>query len=100
MLCVCPGYIEIIYFFQLHSGLGSIIECVKVGEGNREALYLHECRLSKADMGNHIMGSFHRYNYIVSSNIEEIIMGSWCAALDCSLLTDGVLLDRKPHTPT
>ncbi|XP_053302705.1 uncharacterized protein si:ch211-199g17.2 isoform X2 [Pleuronectes platessa] len=48
-------------------GLGSIIECVKVGEHCREASYLCEvcvCRLSKADMRNHISGSLHRYNYI------------------------------------
>ncbi|XP_062265998.1 uncharacterized protein si:ch211-199g17.2 isoform X2 [Platichthys flesus] len=48
-------------------GLGSIIECVKVGERCREASYLCEvcvCRLSKADMRNHISGSLHRYNYI------------------------------------
>ncbi|XP_018553133.1 uncharacterized protein si:ch211-199g17.2 [Lates calcarifer] len=48
-------------------GLGSIVECVKVGAHNREALYLCEvcvCRLSKADMRNHIMGSLHRYNFI------------------------------------
>ncbi|XP_037651042.1 uncharacterized protein LOC119503367 isoform X1 [Sebastes umbrosus] len=49
-------------------GLGSIIECVKAaGTHNREVLYLCEvcvCRLSKADMRNHIMGSLHRYNYI------------------------------------
>ncbi|XP_035038148.2 uncharacterized protein LOC118124452 isoform X2 [Hippoglossus stenolepis] len=48
-------------------GLGSIIECVKVGARCREASYLCEvcvCRLSKADMRNHIMGSLHRYNYI------------------------------------
>ncbi|XP_054461339.1 uncharacterized protein si:ch211-199g17.2 [Anoplopoma fimbria] len=48
-------------------GLGSIIECVKTGTQNRELLYLCEvcvCRLSKADMRNHIMGSLHRYNYI------------------------------------
>ncbi|XP_060948519.1 uncharacterized protein si:ch211-199g17.2 isoform X3 [Limanda limanda] len=48
-------------------GLGSIIECVKVGARCREASYLCDvcvCRLSKADMRNHIMGSLHRYNYI------------------------------------
>ncbi|XP_071356903.1 uncharacterized protein [Trachinotus anak] len=48
-------------------GLGSIIECVAVGARNIEALYLCEvcvCRLSKADMRNHIMGSLHRHNYI------------------------------------
>ncbi|XP_051247004.1 uncharacterized protein LOC127358162 [Dicentrarchus labrax] len=48
-------------------GLGSIIECVKAGANYREALYLCEvcaCRLSKADIRNHIMGSLHRYNYI------------------------------------
>ncbi|XP_073319692.1 uncharacterized protein [Pagrus major] len=47
-------------------GLGSLIECVKAGT-HREALYLCEvcaCRVSKADIRNHIMGSLHRYNYI------------------------------------
>ncbi|TNN85726.1 hypothetical protein EYF80_003973 [Liparis tanakae] len=46
-------------------GLGSIIECVKAG--TQEMFYLCEvcvCRLGKADMRNHIMGSLHRYNYI------------------------------------
>ncbi|XP_058474284.1 uncharacterized protein LOC131446914 isoform X3 [Solea solea] len=48
-------------------GLGSIVECVKQGAHSREVLYLCEvcvCRLGKADMRNHIMGSLHRYNYI------------------------------------
>ncbi|XP_069032430.1 uncharacterized protein [Embiotoca jacksoni] len=48
-------------------GLGSIIECVKVGTQNRDALYMCQvcvCRLSRADMRNHIMGSLHRFNYI------------------------------------
>ncbi|XP_034016743.1 uncharacterized protein si:ch211-199g17.2 isoform X2 [Thalassophryne amazonica] len=48
-------------------GLGSITECVKMGTSNRDALYLCEvcvCRLSKADVRNHIMGSLHRFNYI------------------------------------
>nr|XP_043909335.1 uncharacterized protein si:ch211-199g17.2 isoform X1 [Solea senegalensis]XP_043909336.1 uncharacterized protein si:ch211-199g17.2 isoform X1 [Solea senegalensis] len=48
-------------------GLGSIVECVKVGAHSREVLYLCAvcvCRLGKADMRNHIMGSLHRYNYI------------------------------------
>ncbi|XP_040909596.1 uncharacterized protein LOC121192106 [Toxotes jaculatrix] len=48
-------------------GLGSIIECVKVDARSRNTLYLCEvcvCRLGKADMRNHIMGSLHRYNYI------------------------------------
>nr|XP_020462477.1 uncharacterized protein LOC109963900 isoform X3 [Monopterus albus] len=48
-------------------GLGSIIECVKAGAHNREVLYLCEvcvCRLSKADIFNHITGGLHRYNYI------------------------------------
>ncbi|XP_029298349.1 uncharacterized protein LOC115015315 isoform X2 [Cottoperca gobio] len=52
---------------EAQTGLGSIIECVKAGTHNREVLYLCEvcvCRLSKADMRNHIMGSLHRYNYI------------------------------------
>ncbi|KAM8767363.1 uncharacterized protein AB9X84_006246 isoform 2-T2 [Acanthopagrus schlegelii] len=48
-------------------GLGSIIECVKAGTNKGEALYLCKvcaCRVSKADIRNHIMGSLHRYNYI------------------------------------
>ncbi len=90
--------------FYLHSGLGSIIECMKAGTRDREALYLCKvcvCRLSKADMRNHIMGSLHRYNYIVScAGDEEVMLATLCAALDCSLLTGGVVLDRKPGIPT
>ncbi|KAM9738341.1 uncharacterized protein ACNS7B_013730 [Menidia menidia] len=46
-------------------GLSSIVECV--GAQNREALFLCEvcvCRLNKADMRNHILGSLHRFSYI------------------------------------
>lgn len=69
--------------FYVHSGLGSIIECMKAGAQNKQALYLCEvcvCRLSKADMRNHITGSLHRYNYIVSSTAEEVMMASLLAA--------------------
>ncbi|XP_041867511.1 uncharacterized protein LOC121656537 isoform X2 [Melanotaenia boesemani] len=48
-------------------GLKSIIECVNVSTLNKEALFLCEvcvCRLGKADMRNHILGSLHRFNYI------------------------------------
>ncbi|XP_074542212.1 uncharacterized protein LOC141802570 [Halichoeres trimaculatus] len=48
-------------------GLGRIIECVKKGTQDTETLYLCEvcvCRLSRADIRTHIMGSLHRYNYI------------------------------------
>lgn len=40
---------------------------MKAGAHNREVLYLCEvcvCRLSKADIFNHITGGLHRYNYI------------------------------------
>ncbi|KAM9385447.1 uncharacterized protein KZ484_006976 isoform 2-T2 [Pholidichthys leucotaenia] len=56
-------------------GLASIIECVNVDTLNREACYLCGvcvCRLSKADMRNHILGSLHRFNYIVSSPVVEL----------------------------
>ncbi|XP_005728400.1 uncharacterized protein LOC102196518 isoform X2 [Pundamilia nyererei] len=48
-------------------GLGCITECVKAGAWSTEALYVCGacvCRLSKADMRNHILGSLHRFNYI------------------------------------
>ncbi|XP_070970568.1 uncharacterized protein [Oncorhynchus clarkii lewisi] len=47
-------------------GLGCVTECVTLGRDS-EAVYLCEvclCRLSKADVRSHIMGSLHRYNYI------------------------------------
>ncbi|KAK6327716.1 hypothetical protein J4Q44_G00033620 [Coregonus suidteri] len=47
-------------------GLGCVTECVTFGRDS-EAVYLCEvcvCRLSKADVRSHIMGSLHRYNYI------------------------------------
>lgn len=64
-----------------HLGLDSIIECVKADAHNKQTLYLCEvciCRLSKSDMRNHIMGSLHRYNYIVSSTMEGVTMASVC----------------------
>ncbi|RVE66549.1 hypothetical protein OJAV_G00108240 [Oryzias javanicus] len=51
-------------------GLSSIVEVVNVETQNRAALYFCHvcvCRLDKADMRNHILGSLHRYNYIKAS---------------------------------
>ncbi|XP_037549150.1 uncharacterized protein si:ch211-199g17.2 [Nematolebias whitei] len=48
-------------------GLSSITECVNVGSADRETSYVCEvcvCRLTKADIRNHILGSHHRFNYI------------------------------------
>uniref|UniRef100_A0A1A7XWJ9 Uncharacterized protein n=1 Tax=Iconisemion striatum TaxID=60296 RepID=A0A1A7XWJ9_9TELE len=48
-------------------GLCSIVECVNVGSDNRETLYFCEvcvCRVTKADIQNHIQGSRHRFSYI------------------------------------
>lgn len=67
-------------------GLGCVTECVTLGRDS-EAVYLCEvcvCRLSKADVRSHIMGSLHRYNYIVSVG---------CVFLDlCSLLTSYLMI--------
>ncbi|XP_034747550.1 uncharacterized protein LOC117956556 [Etheostoma cragini] len=68
-------------------GLGSIVECVKAGTHNREVLYLCEvcvCRLSKADMRNHIMGSLHRYSYIKAWHPH--LMSEWREMSDLSNL--------------
>ncbi|KAM6974531.1 uncharacterized protein LKV04_016160 isoform 1-T1 [Tautogolabrus adspersus] len=68
-------------------GLGSIIECVKAGAQNREVLYLCEvcvCRLCKADVRNHIMGSLHRYNYIKVCHPD--LVSKWKENLDLSQL--------------
>eukprot|EP00064_Thunnus_orientalis_P023007 superscaffoldBa00008292_g23231 len=68
-------------------GLSSIIECVKTGSDGREALYLCEvcvCRLSMADMRNHIMGSLHRYNYIKARHPH--FASEWKENADLSLL--------------
>ncbi|KAM7373140.1 hypothetical protein PAMP_008019 [Pampus punctatissimus] len=68
-------------------GLGSITECVKMGSQGREALYLCDvcvCRLSKADMRNHIMGSLHRYNYIKAWH--PCFVSEWKENSDLSLL--------------
>ncbi|XP_071231030.1 uncharacterized protein [Salvelinus alpinus] len=51
---------------RAHKGLSCVTECVKLGRDS-EAVYLCEvcvCRLSKADVRSHIMGSLHRYRYI------------------------------------
>ncbi|XP_068189703.1 uncharacterized protein [Antennarius striatus] len=48
-------------------GLGCIVECVNAGIHKGKVLYLCTvcvCRLSKADVRNHITGSLHRFNYI------------------------------------
>ncbi|XP_071401787.1 uncharacterized protein [Centroberyx affinis] len=68
-------------------GLGSVTECVKAGTHNREALYLCEvcvCRLSKADIRNHIMGSLHRYNYIKAWHPHFV--AEWKKSADLSKL--------------
>lgn len=81
--CVSCVYLKDLLLY-VHAGLGSIIECVKVGTCNRQVLYLCAvcfCRLSKADMRNHIIGSLHRYNYIVRITAVEAMMPSLCAAL-------------------
>nr|XP_033493194.1 uncharacterized protein LOC117263700 isoform X1 [Epinephelus lanceolatus]XP_033493196.1 uncharacterized protein LOC117263700 isoform X1 [Epinephelus lanceolatus] len=68
-------------------GLGSILECVKAGTHNTEVLYLCEvcvCRLSKADMRNHIMGSLHRYNYIKAWHPH--LVSEWKEKTDLSKL--------------
>lgn len=67
---VCFLIVGLFFFFFLplaYLGLGSIIEC---GAVNTDLGTLYMCevcklRLSKADMRNHIMGSLHRYSYIV-----------------------------------
>ncbi|XP_041664550.1 uncharacterized protein si:ch211-199g17.2 isoform X1 [Cheilinus undulatus] len=68
-------------------GLSSIIECGKAGTLNREVLFLCEvcmCRLSKADIRNHIMGSLHRYNYIRVRRPD--LASEWKENLDLSKL--------------
>ncbi|XP_045914099.1 uncharacterized protein LOC123976200 isoform X3 [Micropterus dolomieu] len=68
-------------------GLGSIIECMKAGAQNKQALYLCEvcvCRLSKADMRNHITGSLHRYNYIKAWHPH--LVSEWKDKFDLSKL--------------
>lgn len=61
---------EVKRWFCMHLGLGSLTECVRAGAQCGEVLYLCGvcvCRHSKADVRNHILGSLHRFNYIVSS---------------------------------
>ncbi|XP_072303597.1 uncharacterized protein [Eucyclogobius newberryi] len=56
-------------------GLSSIIECVNGGAPQRDVFFVCEvcvCRLDKADMRNHIMGSLHRYNYIKTRHSELV----------------------------
>ncbi|XP_043994513.1 uncharacterized protein si:ch211-199g17.2 isoform X2 [Gambusia affinis] len=66
-------------------GLGTIIECVNVTSRVRETLYLCEvcaCRLTKADMRNHIMGSHHRFNYIKARHPH--LVSKWLGSPDLS----------------
>ncbi|XP_014899565.1 uncharacterized protein LOC106954523 isoform X2 [Poecilia latipinna] len=66
-------------------GLGTIIECVNVTSRARETLYLCEvcaCRLTKADMRNHIMGSHHRFNYIKACHPH--LVSKWPGSPDLS----------------
>ncbi|XP_047462012.1 uncharacterized protein si:ch211-199g17.2 [Mugil cephalus] len=68
-------------------GLSSIVECVKVGRQNREALYFCEvcvCRLSRVDMRNHIAGSLHRFNYIKARH--QHLVSEWQEDSDLSKL--------------
>ncbi|KAM9838176.1 uncharacterized protein ACBR49_016912 [Aulostomus maculatus] len=69
-------------------GLCSIIECVTTGpHGSRETLYLCEvceCRHSKADMRNHIIGSLHRFNYIKAWHPH--LLSEWREDFDMALL--------------
>ncbi|XP_013861204.1 uncharacterized protein LOC106515772 [Austrofundulus limnaeus] len=68
-------------------GLGSITECVNVGSEDRETLYLCEvcvCRLTKADIRNHILGSHHRFNYIKS--YHPLSVCKWQESYDLSKL--------------
>ncbi|KAK7899124.1 hypothetical protein WMY93_019977 [Mugilogobius chulae] len=56
-------------------GLSSIIECVNGSAPQRDVFFICEvcvCRLDKADMRNHIMGSLHRYNYIKTRHPELV----------------------------
>lgn len=75
-VCMCVSDYRSNTFLFAHSGLCSIVECVNADSCGREALYLCEvcmCSLNKADMRNHIMGSLHRYNYIVSNAVQAAV---------------------------
>ncbi|XP_023140936.1 uncharacterized protein si:ch211-199g17.2 [Amphiprion ocellaris] len=82
-------------------GLGSIIECVKVGPQNRDSFYLCEvciCQLNKADMRNHILGSLHRFNYI--KTWHPYLLSEWQENSDLSklawpLMEKAKVLERK-----
>ncbi|KAI3358556.1 hypothetical protein L3Q82_014974 [Scortum barcoo] len=82
-------------------GLSSITECVRAGTRNTEALYLCEvcvCRLTKADIRNHIMGSLHRYNYIKAWHphlVSEWKQTSDLSKLAWSLMEIARLLEEK-----
>lgn len=68
-------------------GMASVAECVKAGSPNRETLYLCEvceCRLSRPDVRNHIMGSRHRYNYIKAHHPHFV--PEWKKGVDLSQL--------------
>ncbi|XP_051811868.1 uncharacterized protein si:ch211-199g17.2 isoform X2 [Acanthochromis polyacanthus] len=85
-------------------GLGSIIECVKVGPQNRESIYLCEvcvCQLNKADMRNHILGSLHRFNYIKTWHPH--LLSEWQENSDLSklawpLMEKAKVLERQEGT--
>ncbi|XP_072226633.1 uncharacterized protein [Leuresthes tenuis] len=68
-------------------GLDSITECVNVGTRNKDTLFLCEvcvCRLNKADMRNHILGSLHRFSYIKACHPH--LMSEWQENSDLSKL--------------
>lgn len=68
-------------------GLDTIVECVNASSRTRETFYLCEvcvCRLTKADMQNHIMGSHHRFNYIKAYHPK--LVSKWLGSPDLSKL--------------
>ncbi|XP_013998547.1 uncharacterized protein si:ch211-199g17.2 [Salmo salar] len=67
-------------------GLSYVTECVTLGRDS-EAVYLCEvcvCRLSKADVRSHIMGSLHRYRYIKVDHPHFV--SEWKPSPDLSML--------------
>ncbi|XP_024155332.1 uncharacterized protein si:ch211-199g17.2 [Oryzias melastigma] len=66
-------------------GLSCVVEVVNVETQNKSALYFCHvcvCRLNKADMRNHILGSLHRYNYIKAS--QPHLVSQWQENSDLS----------------
>ncbi|KAK0139666.1 hypothetical protein N1851_023439 [Merluccius polli] len=64
-------------------GLDSVTECVKAGSCNQETLYLCvvcQCRIKRADVRNHIMGTLHRYRYIKARHPD--LARGWGQAVD------------------